>query len=257
MAKDEELLDLLKEANLTRILIGIESLNQASLDLVNKHQNIDDIRKAAEACEKHGIRMIASIVLGLDTDHAKDIHRTVEFAKSINAYQLQPAILTPFPGTPVYEQYTKEGRMLPVSWEAHDLMNVTFLPKNFTPWELQDEFYKAAIRFYDFKSIGRIRKAFGMEYALRRFGLAVIARLGSWGARFCSLHVPGTIYYFLRQNRFFAGKSNERALAVKKADSRKKKLKDNSKRAVRMIGSLFIFARLIGFANRYRKEKSR
>lgn len=105
MANDEEMLNLLEKAHLTRVLIGIESLNQESLDIINKHQSIEDIKKCAEALSRHKIRLIASIVLGIDTDTREDIRRSVNFAKEINAYQLQPAILTPFPGTDVYEQY--------------------------------------------------------------------------------------------------------------------------------------------------------
>lgn len=68
MAKDPEMLDLLAEAHLTRVLIGIESLNQKALDAIHKGQSVDDIRAAGEACREHGIRVIASIVLGLAGD---------------------------------------------------------------------------------------------------------------------------------------------------------------------------------------------
>lgn len=104
MADDEELLELLEQAHLTRVLIGIESLNQKSLDAIHKGQNIENIKKAGAACKKHHIRVIASIVLGLDDDSKEDIHNSIAFAKSIDAYQLQPAILTPYPGTPVFEE---------------------------------------------------------------------------------------------------------------------------------------------------------
>ena len=73
LAKDEEMLDLLREAHLTRVLVGIESLNQKSLDAVNKHQSVDDIKKCTAVLAKHGIRLIASIVLGIDTDTKEDI----------------------------------------------------------------------------------------------------------------------------------------------------------------------------------------
>lgn len=82
------------------------------MDEIHKRQNISDIQKAGAACEKYKIRVIASIVLGLDKDTKKDMDRSIAFAKSIHAYQLQPAILTPFPGTPVYEQFCKEHRMI-------------------------------------------------------------------------------------------------------------------------------------------------
>ncbi len=201
MAEDEELLSLLKQAHLTRVLIGIESLNQNALNSIHKGQNIEDIRRAGAACEKHGIRVIASIVLGLDDDTKEDIHRSIQFAKDIHAYQLQPAILTPYPGTPVYEEMQREGRMLDGSWEQFDMMNVTFQPRNMSPWDLQEEFYKASLYFYDFKSTKIIRKNFGREYARRRIGLAVMARLGVFGAHVAS-KIKRTPYYRIRHTKW-------------------------------------------------------
>lgn len=198
MAKDEELLQLLHDAHLTRVLIGIESLNQKALDRVNKGQNIQDIRDAARACADHGIRLIASIVLGIDDDSIEDIHRSVAFAKSVNAYQLQCAILTPYPGTPVYEQFEKEGRMITHDWEQFDMMNVTFRPAKMSPWQLQEEFYKAVEYFYDFPSAKTMNKLFGPEFGLRRLGLAAMSRLGVLGAHICADHVPGSPYYRLK-----------------------------------------------------------
>lgn len=198
MANDPELLDLLQQAHLTRVLIGIESLNQQALDAVNKHQNIEDIRRAGAACRDHGIRLIASIVLGLDQDSREDIRRSVAFAKEIDAYQLQPAVLTPYPGTPVWDEMVRTGRLLDTSWAQYDMMDVVFQPKNMTPWQLQEEFYHAANYFYDYRSARRIGKLFGAEYGWRRFGLAIAARMGPFGARIASRCVKSSCYYKLR-----------------------------------------------------------
>ena len=198
LADDEELMQLLHDAHLTRVLIGIESLNQNALNSIHKGQNIENIRRAGAACEKYHIRMIASIVLGLDEDTMADMDRSVEFARSIHAYQLQPAILTPFPGTPVFEQLEAEGRMITHDWSRFDMMNVTYSPQNSTPWELQEEFYRANLRFYDFPSAKEIGRIFGREYGRRRWGLALVARLGVWGAHAASHIGRGTCYYQLR-----------------------------------------------------------
>lgn len=178
MANDDELLDLLQRAHLTRALVGIESLNQKSLDEVNKHQKITDIERCAAALAKHKIRLIASIVLGIDTDTQEDIAASVTFSKKINAYQLQPAVMTPFPGTAVYGQYIKEGRMLTKDWSLFDMMNVTFLPKTMSPWALQQQFFKAAKRFYTFLSSFKIWKIFGANFGLRRIAFSFVVKIG-------------------------------------------------------------------------------
>lgn len=199
MAEDDELLELLSKAHLNRVLIGIESLNQEALDEIHKGQRPADIRLAAQKCKEHKIRLIASVVLGMDADTKEDIRRAVDFAKEVDAYQLQPAILTPYPGTPVYEKLVKEQRMIIDDWAQYDMMNVTFLPNYMTPWELQAEFYQAVRSFYDIKGALRIGKIFGWGYGVRRMGLWIFAFLGAKGAEFASKHLPGTIYYQLRE----------------------------------------------------------
>lgn len=178
MANDEELLDLCQKAHLTRTLVGIESLNQESLNAVDKHQSVSDIEKCAAALSRHKIRLIASIVLGIDTDSSEDIKGSIDFAKKINAYQLQPAILTPFPGTDTYKQFEAGHRMISKNWSVFDMMNVTFLPKNMTPWELQKHFFMAVRRFYTFFSSFKIGKIFGVNFGIRRLGLSFVTKIG-------------------------------------------------------------------------------
>ena len=201
LARDPELLDLLAAANLTRVLIGIESLNQASLDEVDKHQSVEDIRRAGAACRDHGIQLIASIVLGIDTDTHEDIMRSVEFAKEIGASKLQPAILTPFPGTATYDQYQREGRMLMRSerdWESFDMMNATFQPKHLSPWGLEMEFFVCANAFYTLGHAIDTWRRHGRDQGLSMFGLAVVARLGNAAVRITSRVARGSYYHFLR-----------------------------------------------------------
>ena len=199
MAEDEELMELLSKAHLNRVLIGIESLNPEALEEVNKGQRPSDIRKAALSCRKHKIRLIASVVLGMDSDTKEDIRRAVKFAKEVDAYQLQPAILTPYPGTPVYERLVKEQRMVLDDWSHYDMMNVTFWPNHMTPWELQEEFYRAVRSFYDVGGAIRIGKIFGWGYCIRRLGLCVFSAVGSRAAEFASRRISKTVYYRLRQ----------------------------------------------------------
>jgi radical SAM superfamily enzyme YgiQ (UPF0313 family) len=104
-------------------------LNQEALDAVNKHQSVADIERCAQALLRHKIRLIASVVLGIDSDGADDIRKSIRFSRTINAYQLQPAVMTPFPKTAVHAQYERENRMLASDWSAFDMMNVTFIPK--------------------------------------------------------------------------------------------------------------------------------
>ncbi|SHI16752.1 B12-binding domain-containing radical SAM protein [Sporanaerobacter acetigenes] len=197
LANDEELLVLLRDAHLNRVLIGIESLNQKSLDYIDKKQKIEDIEKAGEMLAKYKIKLIASIVLGLDYDTVEDIRNSVEFTKKINAYQLQPAVLTPYPGTPLYEQFEKEDRIIIKDWQYYDMMNVVFQPKNMSPWKLQSEFFHAVKSFYSFSGAMKIFKLFGFEAGMRRLGLWIAANFGKTFFNKQSEKENGNIYHEL------------------------------------------------------------
>ncbi|MGI6046306.1 MAG: B12-binding domain-containing radical SAM protein [Eggerthellaceae bacterium] len=201
MANDPELLDLLAAANLNWVLIGIESINQAALDEIDKRQNYEDIRRAGIACQKHGIQLIASIVLGIDTDGPKDIARAAKFAKEIGATKLQPAILTPYPGTPVYDQFLEEGRMIfddERGWEAFDMTSATFQPKKMSPWDLQMEFFRCAFDFYDLSGAITTTLRNGFSDGFSRFMLGVAARGGWLGEQIAANFVKDNIYYKIR-----------------------------------------------------------
>lgn len=200
LAKDEELLGLLRDAHLRRVLIGIESLNQQTLDSINKHQHIEDIIKCAGILSKYKIKMIASLVLGIDNDSVEDIRKAVDFCREIDAYQLQPAILTPFPGTPLFEQYLREGRILTKDWQNFDMMHVTFRPSKMSPWQLQEEFFRALQKFYTFGSALRTFKLFGIDAGLRRVGLWRVVRLGTFLMKGMSHMTNGNYFNRLRES---------------------------------------------------------
>lgn len=199
MSNDKELLQLLHDAHLNRVLIGVESLNQKSLDAINKKQKISDIKRCGEVLTKYKIKLIASLVLGLDNDTKEDIEKGEKFCEQINAYQFQPAILTPFPGTHVYESYKNENRMLNNDWQYYDMMVVNFKPKNMSPYDLQSEFFKVAKSFYTFKSSFSIFKIFGFVAGIRRIGLWVAVKFGEIFFKKKSNSSNGNVYNKLKE----------------------------------------------------------
>ena len=251
MVNDPELLDLLAAAHLNWVLIGIESLNQDSLDAINKHQNLDDIRRAGQACRDHGIQLIASIVLGIDSDTHADIMRAVDFAKSIEASKLQPAILTPFPGTATYRQYEAEGRMLVRNerdWGKFDMMNATFQPKNMSPWDLQMEFFRAADRFYDWQHALDALKKHGLGEGVAMFFLALGSRAGGFATEIAGSKAKGSYYYYLKHEpwMFAAEHAGQDVLAEPGKDAAVAKSKRLAKTGAVVAGAAGLAALFIG-----------
>ena len=57
-------------------------------------------------------------------------------------------VLTPLPGSSFYTQMLTEGRLLDTAWDTYDAHHVKFIPRGFTPWELQRAQIGAHARFY-------------------------------------------------------------------------------------------------------------
>jgi radical SAM superfamily enzyme YgiQ (UPF0313 family) len=174
MVLDEELLSLLSRAHLRSVLIGIESLNPATLDHIGKKIRLEPLLASIPNLGKYKIKLLASLVLGLDTDGVADIRKAIKFCQDINAFTLQPAVLTPFPTTPVYRQYQEENRMMTGDWQYFDLMHATFHPKKMTVRELQNEFYNALRRFYSFRKSFTIMRIYGVGAGMKRLGLWLV-----------------------------------------------------------------------------------
>jgi len=179
MFDDSELLDLLKRANFRRVFIGIESLNQQSLKYVNKKQTLTNIEQMRDQLNKYKFKLIASFVIGLDHDDIEDIQRMVSFSKEINAYQLQPQILTPYVGTPIHDQLETEGRILTKDWEKYDMMHVVFQPKNMTPRTLQQEFFNALNSFYSLRSPWNDFKHLGWMDGMKKIAFNMVIKFGA------------------------------------------------------------------------------
>jgi radical SAM superfamily enzyme YgiQ (UPF0313 family) len=175
--EDDELLELLQKANLKRVLIGIETINQKSLNNINKRLFVSDLLKLKNKLKKYEIKLVASIVLGFDSDDINDIRKTVDFCLSINPFQLQPSILTPFPGTPIFKEMDKAGRIVDYNWEKYDMTHVVFKPKQISNYDLSHEYFSTVKKFYSFKSLPDFYKTYGFKEAVIRTVLSALIQL--------------------------------------------------------------------------------
>jgi radical SAM superfamily enzyme YgiQ (UPF0313 family) len=143
VADDPELLDLMREAGCRQVLIGLESPGQSGLDGVEMRANFK-ARRAAGALEAlrriqaHGITANGCFILGLDRHTPAVFEEVLAFARAVPLYDVQITVLTPFPGTPLYDRLLREGRLLqPERWDLCTLFDVNYVPRNMTPDELR------------------------------------------------------------------------------------------------------------------------
>jgi radical SAM superfamily enzyme YgiQ (UPF0313 family) len=140
IASDDELLKLLRDAKIGIVYMGIESLNQKSLDYFNKDLSIRKIEFAIKKIRDHGINVHGLFVFGDDEFKKGDGLKVAEFAKQqkLSGVLIQPLI--PFPGTKLYEKLKSEDRLLHEDWQHYN-GKVVFKPKNMGAAELQSEIY--------------------------------------------------------------------------------------------------------------------
>lgn len=147
-ARDPELLALMARAGCWCVYIGFESVNPRTLEAYGKRQTVEDIRAAVAAFRGRGIRVHGMFVFGSDQDDRRTIRETVRFARETGIDTVQFLILTPAPGTPVYDEIAAAGRLLSRDWALYDAHHVVYEPLLLTCEELQRETQRASARFY-------------------------------------------------------------------------------------------------------------
>ena len=84
-------------------------------------------------------------------------------------------ILTPLPGTPVYEKLRDEGRLISQDWSYYDAHHVVFEPKGMSVLQLQKLTLKSMLKFYSFMQIlNRLNRFDLWTMAIRAYGWRAI-----------------------------------------------------------------------------------
>jgi radical SAM superfamily enzyme YgiQ (UPF0313 family) len=152
VARDPELLGLMRDSGCHLVYLGLESVNQDTLDNFEKAQTVDDIRRAVKVLHEYGIKSHGMFVLGADTDDVQTVRDTVAFAKDNRIDTVMLNILTPLPGTQQFREMDEEGRIFDKRWELYDAHHVVFEPRRMTPYELQIETLRGYARFYSLRT---------------------------------------------------------------------------------------------------------
>jgi len=150
--KDKELLDLAKKAGCIGWCIGFDSVSQKTLDSVNKNSNkARDYKSAVKKIHDYGMMAQGGFVFGFDADEKEIFESTLNFVKNAEVDNPCFNVLTPFPGTPLFDRFDKEGRILTRDWSKYNLWNVVFKPKNMTEEELLNGVIRMHKEFYSRK----------------------------------------------------------------------------------------------------------
>jgi radical SAM superfamily enzyme YgiQ (UPF0313 family) len=159
IAKDPELLDLMRASGCIGVFLGIESFGVDSLVDANKRQNqIVNYKESVREIRKRGIAVMAGFIAGFDHDDEKTIVSMADQLMEIGIDVPFLSIMTPFRGTPIYTKLKTEGRILEErNWNFYNGYNVAFQPKKIDEAQLLQAhralWKKSFSPFYSFKRI--------------------------------------------------------------------------------------------------------
>lgn len=159
VARDESLLDRMAAAGCAFVLIGFESLNEASLKQMRKSWNSvsGSYEQVVRAVHSRDIGIYGTFVFGYDADTKESIERTLDFALESRLEIANFNPLTPTPGSALYDRLHKEGRLLKPKWwlePGYRYGDAIFEPRGMRPDELAEGVFEAKKRFYSWRSIG-------------------------------------------------------------------------------------------------------
>jgi radical SAM superfamily enzyme YgiQ (UPF0313 family) len=143
VADDEELLDLLAESGCRQILVGLESPAAEDLAGIDPHnwkqRHTSRYLDVIERIQSRGVTVNGCFVLGLDNHTPEIFARVKEFVERSRLLEVQITVLTPFPGTPLYDRLAREGRLLkPRYWDRCTLFDVNYRPRGMTVEQLEE-----------------------------------------------------------------------------------------------------------------------
>lgn len=153
-ADDPSLVEEMALAGCTGVFIGFESLTGDNLDDAHKKSpRPEDFARRVELFHRVGIQVNGSFVFGFDHDGPDVFEKTVDWIERNRLECATFHILTPYPGTPLFQQMEAGGRLLHRDWELYDTAHCVFRPRHMTPERLEEGYRWCYERLFSYSSI--------------------------------------------------------------------------------------------------------
>jgi radical SAM superfamily enzyme YgiQ (UPF0313 family) len=150
----DDLIEKAAEAGLRSVFIGFETLSDSNLAQGNKKQNIGkNYEEAIRRLHSLGIMINGSFVFGLDDDDKDVFKRTVDWGVKNALTTSTYHILTPYPGTRLYQSMKQQDRILHDNWNLYDTRNVVYKTKGLSPADLKEGYDWAYQSFYGWSNV--------------------------------------------------------------------------------------------------------
>jgi radical SAM superfamily enzyme YgiQ (UPF0313 family) len=197
---DREILEGMKSSGLAAVKYGVESCVQGLVEGYEKKMNLLKTAETIKITRDLGIKMHLTFCFGGPGETKESIQRTIDFALRQDPDSVQFSILTPFPGTRIFEDLDKKGRILTKDWSMYDgHFNCVFKPEILNAGDLVQAKRRAYHLWHDHQ-----RRKRGISGDFKRF----IKYLNKYGIFFAVSKVFSYIKFIIfKRKRYLDGKS--------------------------------------------------
>jgi len=148
VVKNRDLLPKMRKAGLRWVLLGVESPKQSTLESFKKDITPEDAKKAVKLLRQNDIFAQAMLIIGERKDTAESIADLREFVNELDPDFAIFAILTPFPGTEIFDEAKRKGWIEDFNWAHYDMVHAIMPTETLSRKEVQEELYNCYRSFY-------------------------------------------------------------------------------------------------------------
>ena len=148
IVRQKYVLPKMRRAGNRWILFGVESHSKSTLEAFNKKIDPEDSKRAVKLLKENDIFAQATLIIGERRDSAESIAKMMEFVNDVDPDLAIFMILTPFPGTEVYEEARSNGWIEDHNWANYDMVHAIMPTEYLSREEVQEELYECYRSFY-------------------------------------------------------------------------------------------------------------
>jgi radical SAM superfamily enzyme YgiQ (UPF0313 family) len=175
VGKDERFLDLLRTSGCVNITIGLETVYEEGLLFLDrsgfKARQLKHYRDYIDRIQSRGIGVYGAFIVGLDTDDETIFDRIADFIIETHLYEAQITIITPLPGSRLYERMKNENRLLGAPWDQYTMANLNFVHPRITKPAMEKGLFRTYQRVYSEETyLGKMAYFKGIQKRLMEAG---------------------------------------------------------------------------------------
>ena len=148
IVRNRDALPRLRRSGLNWVLLGVENSDPSTLESYRKDITPNDAREAVKLLKENGIFAHVMLIIGNRKDTEKSIAGLCEFADELDPDFVMFGILTPFPGTSVFEEARRNGWIMDFNWSHYDMVHAIMPTETLSTKEVQEQLYECYRRFY-------------------------------------------------------------------------------------------------------------